>query len=139
MTREHILKVLYKQGHDTKDWSGKFGKEQIMGMWSFTPHELKTGIKQLLSQKLLITDNNMVSLTELGIDEGARIIRLHRLWEVYLSRYLELPEDHLHRDAEEMEHIITPEIEKRLLDILETPEYDPHHQEIPYPSEQDNT
>jgi manganese/zinc/iron transport system permease protein len=74
----------------------------------------------------------MYRLTEEGIKSGARVTRLHRLWEVYLSRYLELPVDHVHRDAEEMEHIITPEVEKKLEEMLGYPVLDPHHREIPY-------
>jgi manganese/zinc/iron transport system permease protein len=59
-------------------------------------------------------------------------VRLHRLWELYLTEYLHLAPDHVHDDAETMEHIITPEIEKQLENRLQKPKYDPHHTEIPY-------
>ena len=62
---------------------------------------------------------------------AARIIRLHRLWEVYLANYLGFKVDRVHRNAEEMEHIITPELEKELISLLEDPTHDPHSQPIP--------
>ena len=64
------------------------------------------------------------------MQKAARIIRLHRLWEVYLV-YLGQNRDKVHRNAEEMEHIITPELEKELTDLLKDPKQDPHHQPIP--------
>jgi manganese/zinc/iron transport system permease protein len=58
-------------------------------------------------------------------------VRLHRLWELYLQEYLHLDADHVHDDAEAMEHVITPEIEKQLEDLLGRPERDPHQAVIP--------
>jgi manganese/zinc/iron transport system permease protein len=51
---------------------------------------------------------------------------------MYLSEYLRIAPDHVHEDAETMEHIITPEIEKRLEEQLKFPLKDPHDEEIPY-------
>jgi manganese/zinc/iron transport system permease protein len=63
--------------------------------------------------------------------EGQRILRYHRLWEAFLSAEIELPEDHLHRDADEMEHILTPDLEAKLAEYLKDPSEDPHGQPIP--------
>ncbi|MGH8015884.1 MAG: metal ABC transporter permease, partial [Candidatus Zixiibacteriota bacterium] len=132
MTQDHVLKVLFKAGMDTRNWKVFTPKEQIARLWSFTTGELGRGLRILLGKGLLEKEGNMYHLSESGVKAGARVTRLHRLWEVYLSRYLELPEDHVHRDAEEMEHIITPEVEKKLEEMLGYPVLDPHHQEIPY-------
>jgi manganese/zinc/iron transport system permease protein len=70
-------------------------------------------------------------LTIDGIHRAAYIIRLHRLWEVYLADYLGIGAERVHRSAEEMEHIITPEIETELTRLLKDPKIDPHHQPIP--------
>lgn len=132
MTQDHILKVLFKAGMDSRNWKAFYPRAQISQMWSFTESELRRGIRHLIKKGLLDREGNMYRLTDDGIKAGARVTRLHRLWEVYLSRYLDLPEDHVHRDAEEMEHIITPEVEKMLEEMLGHPVLDPHHQEIPY-------
>ena len=40
--------------------------------------------------------------------------------------------DHIHPNAETIEHIITPEIEELLLHELNYPQMDPHESPIPY-------
>lgn len=70
-------------------------------------------------------------LTVDGQHRAAKIVRLHRLWEVYLVNDLKVEAEKVHRSAEEMEHIITPELEKELTILLRNPKIDPHHQPIP--------
>ncbi len=66
-----------------------------------------------------------------GEHRAAKIVRLHRLWEVYLADYLGVGVEKVHRNAEEMEHILTPEIEQELTHLLHDPKRDPHRQPIP--------
>ena len=70
-------------------------------------------------------------LTKEGFEKGKRIIRLHRLWELYLTKYLRIAPDHVHEDADTIEHGITPELEARLEKLLEYPTEDPHESSIP--------
>ena len=71
-------------------------------------------------------------LTQKGKERGQRLAKIHRLWELYLTTYLSIAPDHVHDDAETMEHVITPEIERKLEEILAYPPKDPHGEEIPY-------
>lgn len=73
---------------------------------------------------------NSYRLTSDGKARALKIVRLHRLWEVYLV-YLGQGVEKVHRNAEEMEHIITPELEKELTELLQDPKQDPHLQPIP--------
>jgi manganese/zinc/iron transport system permease protein len=73
-------------------------------------------------------------LTQTGKNAGMRIVKIHRLWEMYLTTYLRIAPDHVHQDAETIEHIITPEMEVKLEHLLNFPEKDPHHADIPYKS-----
>jgi manganese/zinc/iron transport system permease protein len=70
-------------------------------------------------------------LTRDGERKAARIVRLHRLWEVYLLRHVGLAADKVHRSAEEIEHIMTPELERELLELVGDVRSDPHSQPIP--------
>lgn len=132
MTLDHLLKTLFKAGQERRNWLDYYPASQIAQMWSFTPKELRRGLTRLKRKGLIEEHAHMYRLTERGIQEGARVTRLHRLWEVYLTRFLDLPDDHVHRDAEDMEHILTPEMEAQLEQILQRPEHDPHQQKIPY-------
>ncbi len=132
VSRDHILKALYRHGMDRGNWTDYYPRRAIAELWSFRPGELRSALGQLVANGSLERSGDMFRLTSAGIASGERITRLHRLWEVYLSRYLDLPSDHLHRDAEAMEHVISPELEAQLTDLLEHPTHDPHAQPIPY-------
>jgi manganese/zinc/iron transport system permease protein len=72
-------------------------------------------------------------LTPLGKAKAENIIRLHRLWEVYLVDYMGQKVEKVHRTAEEFEHLMSPELERELTELLHNPRHDPHHQPIPPP------
>ncbi len=77
-----------------------------------------------------VSSGRVLTLTADGKRRASRIVRLHRLWEVYLSE-LGWPEDRVHQGAEEMEHILTAEFGERLSVQLSNPLLDPHAQPIP--------
>lgn len=60
-----------------------------------------------------------------------RIVRLHRLWELYLNESMNIAPDHVHDSAEQLEHLITPELEALLEKRLNYPALDPHKENIP--------
>lgn len=70
-------------------------------------------------------------LTREGALRAQKIIRLHRLWEVYLVDWVGAPAEKVHRSAEEMEHVLTKEVEDELSHLLKDPKLDPHFQPIP--------
>jgi ABC-type Mn2+/Zn2+ transport system permease subunit/Mn-dependent DtxR family transcriptional regulator len=70
-------------------------------------------------------------LTESGFREAARVVRNHRLWELYLTRRAGFAEDHVHDAAEEMEHLLAEENIEHLMGVLGHPERDPHGRRIP--------
>jgi manganese/zinc/iron transport system permease protein len=77
------------------------------------------------------TNKKTFELTQKGKKRAAEIIRLHRLWELYLVEYIGIGMEKVHPSAEEMEHILTPEIESELTVLLKDPTQDPHSQPIP--------
>ncbi len=66
-----------------------------------------------------------------GLLEAEQVVRKHRLWELYLTRRLELPSDHVHRDAEAMEHALSDQAVAELDEALGFPASDPHGRPIP--------
>lgn len=82
--------------------------------------------KQVIYQKY-----RGVTLTEIGSKTAANIIRKHRLWEVFLVDKLKFHWDEVHEIAEQLEHIQSPELVKRLDDFLGNPDFDPHGDPIP--------
>lgn len=130
--QENILKVFYQLGEQE-------GNFQVLRMISelrerryFAEKKLYRGLKALSKKKLVSQDEDKWKLTEQGWKASQRLVRIHRLWELYLNTYLKIAPDHVHDDAEAIEHIITPEIEERLEQLLQYPEKDPHLTAIPY-------
>ena len=75
--------------------------------------------------------DDTVVLTPEGEQRAREIVRTHRLWELFLSREASLPSDHVHPDAEEIEHYLSEEALEELERLLEHPRTDPHGREIP--------
>lgn len=129
--RENILKLFYNIGEKTGEKGKSVLQEDLINYRDFEPQDLRRGLKQLEHKGLINHGLAAYELTPAGIFEAERIVRLHRLWELYLQKYLHLDPDHVHDDAEAMEHVITPEIEKQLSQLLGDPTIDPHNTIIP--------
>ena len=72
-----------------------------------------------------------VSLTPKGWEYACRIVRNHRLWELYLTNEARYAPDHVHEDAEKIEHVLGEETVRELERILSNPRRDPHGKLIP--------
>lgn len=70
-------------------------------------------------------------LSKEGTTVALRIVRKHRLWEVFLVEKLNFQWDEVHHIAEQLEHIQSEELTNRLDKFLEYPDYDPHGDPIP--------
>jgi DtxR family Mn-dependent transcriptional regulator len=72
-------------------------------------------------------------LTELGVAEARRVIRRHRLVELFLTRVLGLDWSEVDAEAEALEHAISPRLEQAIAAHLGEPLEDPHGHPIPTP------
>ena len=72
-----------------------------------------------------------VSLTEEGNRVALQVVRRHRLWEVFLVEKLKFSWDEVHEVAEELEHVSSPLLTRRLDEFLGHPQFDPHGDPIP--------
>jgi len=129
---ENLLKELYHLGEKDEDPYKGRTVDEIIEERFFPKKRLKIALRRLKRQGFLEKKQGYWSYTEAGKIKGQRVVKLHRLWELYLSKYMKIAPDHVHEDAETVEHIITPELEARLEKMLEYPEFDPHEEKIPY-------
>lgn len=74
-----------------------------------------------------------VWLTGKGRKVALEIIRHHRLIETYLQDKLGLAWDEVHEEAEELEHVLSERLERRVAEALGHPSRDPHGDPIPGP------
>jgi len=123
---ENLLKYLWRLGPDGKGALSDIKKWQTLSFF-----RMRLLLWRLMRQGWIEKRSEKTfALTKEGHSRAAYIIRLHRLWEAYLV-FLGQGAEKVHRSAEEMEHIITPELEKELSELLGNPKKDPHAQPIP--------
>ncbi len=128
--QENLLKVLWKVCSAKN--SNLLQQSEIVQHFQAKPIGLALLLLSLRQKGWLKrVGKTTYELTASGMLWGRKIVRLHRLWEVYLVEQCGVGKDRVHPSAEEMEHIITPEIEAKLEVILNYPQQDPHKQPIP--------
>ncbi len=89
-------------------------------------------VKRLAEQKLLRHEPYYgVRLTPAGELAALRIIRRHRVLELFLTETLGYEWDRVHEEAERLEHAASDELIERLARLLGEPNRDPHGSVIP--------
>lgn len=72
-----------------------------------------------------------VELTAQGQSLALRVLRRHRLLELFLHRTLGISWDEVHEDAERLEHAVSDRLIERIDAFLGEPVFDPHGAPIP--------
>ncbi|MFN0149569.1 MAG: metal ABC transporter permease [bacterium] len=129
--RENLLKDLYRLGEGAAAWDTFTSRPALMGVRGQSGGDLDRFARPLVRAGLVESAGDDLRLTERGLAEAERVIRKHRLWEVYLARRLELPADHVHRDAEAMEHALSEDAVDEIERAFDYPSVDPHGRRIP--------
>ncbi len=91
-------------------------------------------LKKLAHSKPTLVDYRPyrgVALTPAGRKIALEIIRHHRLVEAYLAEALGYSWDEVHREADQLEHVVSEELGDRMSQYLGHPEVDPHGHPIP--------
>lgn len=94
-----------------------------------------TGMLKTLSEASLATYTPYegARLTPAGQRLALKVIRRHRLLELFLARTLEMTWDEVHEEAEHMEHAVSERLIDRIEALLGYPAVDPHGDPIPGP------
>jgi DtxR family Mn-dependent transcriptional regulator len=91
-----------------------------------SPASVTEMIKRLAGEgSVVYTPYRGVQLTGSGKKRALRIIRRHRLWELFLVKVLKFRWDEIHEEAERLEHITSETMERRLDEFLGFPTIDP--------------
>ncbi|WP_421879667.1 DtxR family transcriptional regulator [Marinoscillum sp.] len=127
---EDILKQLYHV-----EYSGRKATLNAMaGALKLSHTRLVELIQEMGEINLLRTKGDTLELTQSGRDYALRIIRVHRLWEKYLSEKTGIDRSEWHSHAEKMEHTLSRKDADELYRELGNPRFDPHGDPIPMAS-----
>ncbi|TDG35042.1 metal-dependent transcriptional regulator [Pedobacter changchengzhani] len=127
-TEENYLKIIYHLSDKTATVQTNAIAEQIQ-----TKPASVTDMLKKLSEKGLVdyVKYQGASLTAKGRDAAIKVVRKHRLWEVFLVDKLNFKWDEVHEVAEQLEHIKSAALVERLDSFLGFPKIDPHGDPIP--------
>ncbi len=128
---ENILRTLFKIGEEEPEECPSIAWSQVARIRDLQMSRLKKSMSELAKQGFLFLDGEECRLSPTGLARAVQLTRFHRLWELYLTQEIKAPADHVHEDAEEVEHVITSEIESSILESLKDIESDPHGRPIP--------
>lgn len=124
---EDALKHLYDY-----EYQGRFATiESLSGALELSADRTADLIARLETLKLLRSGRNGLELTPEGRSGALRVIRNHRLWERSLADQSGLSEMDWHREADRLEHTMSPEEADAFAARMGNPRYDPHGDAIP--------
>ncbi len=127
---EDYMKVIYELTVQQKQPIVK--TSELVTHFGYSDQSVNEMVKKLESKKLLsFIPYHGISLTKKGQKEAVRMLRAHRLWEVFLTEKLGFAWEDVHADAERLEHNSTDALLNRLDDFLDHPKYCQHGNPIP--------
>ena len=125
---DDYLKAIYQLGRG----GGAVGTSAIARRLSVAEASVTGMIRKLSALKLLqYTPYHGVRLLPKGEELARRMVRKHRLWELFLVQHLKFGWEEVHSHAERLEHATDTELESRLFEMLGRPSRDPHGDPIP--------
>lgn len=127
---EDVLKQLYHVAYSKR----KATLNAMAGALKMRDSKLVSLIEYMSSMNLIQVQQNTIYLTEDGTEYALKIIRIHRLWEKYLSEKTGIDKSEWHQRAEKMEHALSSEEAEALYQELGSPRFDPHGDPIPLQS-----
>lgn len=130
LTVENYLKAIWQIGASGGTESVSTGK--LAQSLKVSPGTV-TSMQKALAEAGLATYRPYegVSLTEAGRTLALRMLRRHRLIELFLVKTLGLTWDQVHEEAENMEHAVSDFLIDRIDEFLGHPACDPHGDPIP--------
>ncbi len=127
---EDYLKAIYKLTRENEQAS----TNEIAELMGVTPASATGMIQKLAGVQpplLSYEKHRGASLTLEGEQIALEVIRHHRLLETFLHDKLDYTWDEVHEEADQLEHVISEELEDRISRALGDPRYDPHGDPIP--------
>lgn len=126
--KEDYLKLILELGGD----NAKVANKQIVKSMNVSAASVSEMIVKLVQDELVThTPYKGVQLTAEGTARAAKLMRNHRLWEVFLMKQLLYPYDAINAEAEALEHATTDDMANRLEYLLKQPQFCPHGGVIP--------
>ena len=126
---ENYLKAIY---HLEQREGGRVKTKSIADALDISLPSVTSMLKSLSSDDLVVYERYKgVTLSETGRLAALKVVRKHRLVELFLVSTLDYSWDEVHREAELLEHAVSDDLAARIEAFLDFPQFDPHGDPIP--------
>lgn len=116
---QHILRSMWEVCEDNK--KSEFALESIVHVRSWNKRTVLKLLRYCAKRNYVTSlPTNAWRLTEKGKAEASRVVRNHRLWEVYLITYADIAPTHVDRDADMIEHVLGRDLVQKLEVLLDS-------------------
>lgn len=129
--RENTLKAIYHVLEDDAFRREAVSLPALAERRRETMEETQRQLTEVRRSGLVTMFDDAVAFTPAGWQRACEIVRNHRLWELYLTNAAQIAADHVHDDAEIIEHILGEETVRQLEKRLNYARRDPHGKLIP--------
>lgn len=123
--RQHFLRAVYEIQEALCEVEGRplaniaIPYKDLLRHRTWTPRQLHKLLRRACREDHLEQfDDHQVWLSEPGFGEAARITRNHRLWEIFLITHADIAASHVDRDADSVEHVLSPDMVHELEEKL---------------------
>ena len=125
---EDYLKAIYQ----LTEGDSAVGTSAIAERLGVAPGSVTGMLKRLRKQGLVQHERYQgARLTDPGRREAIRMIRRHRILELFMVEVLGYTWDQVHAEAERLEHAVSDGLVDRMARVLGDPDADPHGHPIP--------
>ena len=128
ISKEDYLSAIYKY----RDKNGKIKANIIAEKLQISNAAVSDMLKKLSSDgHIKYEPYKGIKLTGIGEEYARKMVRRHRIWEVFLHQIVGMPWDKVHDESNNLEHSGSDELINRMEEMLDFPEFDPHGDPIP--------
>jgi manganese/zinc/iron transport system permease protein len=116
--RHHLLRAAFEFTEARAAPDAPWTAGDLLAHRRWTRERLDRLIRRAWRDGLVVSRPDGHRLTAAGRAEALQVVRAHRLWELYLIEQASIAPDHVDRDADEIEHILPPEVIERFEERL---------------------
>jgi len=129
VARQHLLRALFEWCEPVPETggernfaggsSGVMPFERLLAARSWSPVRLRRVLARTRKGGLVRpVGDRSYALTDEGMSAARRVVRNHRLWELYLITHADIAPSHVDRDADQLEHVLGDAMVEKLEGLL---------------------
>ncbi len=118
VAKENALRDFYELAEACDCWDAEATAAELAASRGIRAGAMISTLRKLIREGLVAEAGGRFRLKDKGLAEAYAITRRHRLWEMFLMHEGQLGSDHVHRDADEIEHHMPPKLEAELEQLL---------------------